>query len=79
MIASHPHSEQRGHDLQSANRIRLQLKTQGFAALCELIDRPELAGDPRCATTRSRAAHAAELVPESRSALAARTALTVRC
>ena len=29
-----------------------------FAALCELIDRPELARDPRCATMRSRAAHA---------------------
>jgi crotonobetainyl-CoA:carnitine CoA-transferase CaiB-like acyl-CoA transferase len=46
-----------------------------FAALCELIGRAELAGDPRCATMRSRAAHAAELVPEVRAALAARTAL----
>ena len=46
-----------------------------FAALCELIGRPELASDPRCATMRSRAAHAAELVPEVRAALAARTAL----
>ena len=46
-----------------------------FAALCELIGRPELANDPRCATMRSRAAHAAELVPEVRAALAARTAL----
>jgi formyl-CoA transferase len=46
-----------------------------FAALCELIGRPELARDPRCATMRSRAAHAAELVPELRSALAGRTAL----
>jgi crotonobetainyl-CoA:carnitine CoA-transferase CaiB-like acyl-CoA transferase len=46
-----------------------------FAALCELIGRPELANDPRCATMRSRAAHAAELVPELRAALAARTAL----
>src|SRR5437773_4310248 len=46
-----------------------------FAALCELIGRPELARDPRCATMRSRAAHAAELVPELRSALAACTAL----
>src|SRR5215472_9419303 len=45
-----------------------------FAALCELIGRPELVSDPRCATMRSRAAHAAELVPELRSALAARTA-----
>jgi crotonobetainyl-CoA:carnitine CoA-transferase CaiB-like acyl-CoA transferase len=40
-----------------------------FAALCELIGRPELARDPRCATMRSRAAHAAELVPELRAAL----------
>ena len=46
-----------------------------FAALCELIGRPELARDPRCATMRSRAAHVAELVPELRAALAARRAL----
>src|ERR1700694_5537065 len=46
-----------------------------FAALCELIGRPELARDPRCATMRSRAAHAAELVPELRGALALRSAL----
>jgi formyl-CoA transferase len=46
-----------------------------FAALCELIGRPELTRDPRCATMRSRAAHAAELVPELRAALALRSAL----
>jgi formyl-CoA transferase len=46
-----------------------------FAALCELIGRPELARDPRCATMRSRAEHAAALVPELRAALAERTAL----
>lgn len=46
-----------------------------FAALCELIGRSELASDPRCATMRSRATHAAELVPELHAALAARTAL----
>jgi crotonobetainyl-CoA:carnitine CoA-transferase CaiB-like acyl-CoA transferase len=45
-----------------------------FAALCELIGRPELAQDPRCVSMRSRAAHAAELVPEVRAALAARSA-----
>jgi len=45
-----------------------------FAALCELIGKPELANDPRCASMRSRAAHAAELLPELRAALAARTA-----
>lgn len=46
-----------------------------FAALCELIGRPELAQDPRCATMRSRAEHAGELVPELHAALAARSAL----
>ncbi len=46
-----------------------------FAALCQSIGRPELASDPRCATMRSRAAHAADLVPELRAALAAHTAL----
>ena len=46
-----------------------------FAGLCELIGRPDLASDPRCATMRSRSAHAAELVPELRAALAAHTAL----
>jgi crotonobetainyl-CoA:carnitine CoA-transferase CaiB-like acyl-CoA transferase len=46
-----------------------------FAGLCELIGRPELASDPRCATMRSRAAHAVDLVSELRSALAARSAL----
>ena len=46
-----------------------------FAALCELDGRPELARDPHCATMRSRAAHAAELVPELRAALAERGAL----
>jgi len=46
-----------------------------FAALCELIGRPGLASDPRCATMRSRAAHAAQLVPEVRTALATGTAL----
>jgi formyl-CoA transferase len=46
-----------------------------FAAFCELIGRPELASDPRCATMRSRAEHAADLLPELRTALAERTAL----
>jgi crotonobetainyl-CoA:carnitine CoA-transferase CaiB-like acyl-CoA transferase len=45
-----------------------------WAALCELIGRPELAQDPRCASMRSRARHAAELVPEVRAALAERSA-----
>jgi formyl-CoA transferase len=46
-----------------------------FAALCELVGRSELASDPRCTSMRSRAEHAADLVPEVRAALAARTAL----
>lgn len=46
-----------------------------FAALCELIGRPALASDPRCASMRSRAAHAAELLPELRGALVERSAL----
>jgi crotonobetainyl-CoA:carnitine CoA-transferase CaiB-like acyl-CoA transferase len=46
-----------------------------WAALCELISRPELVADPRCASMRSRAEHAAELVPIVRKALAAKTAL----
>jgi crotonobetainyl-CoA:carnitine CoA-transferase CaiB-like acyl-CoA transferase len=45
-----------------------------WAALCELIGRPELAQDPRCASMRSRARHATELVPELRAALAERSA-----
>jgi crotonobetainyl-CoA:carnitine CoA-transferase CaiB-like acyl-CoA transferase len=46
-----------------------------FAALCELIGRPDLPADPRCVSMRSRAQHAAELLPELRAALAAKTAL----
>ena len=46
-----------------------------FAAFCELIGRPALAADPRCATMRSRAEHAADLLPQIRAALAERTAL----
>ena len=45
-----------------------------WAALCELIGRPELSTDPRCVSMRSRAAHAAELVPELQAALAQRGA-----
>lgn len=45
-----------------------------FAALCDLMGRPELAADPRCVSMRSRAEHAAELLPELRAALAAKTA-----
>jgi crotonobetainyl-CoA:carnitine CoA-transferase CaiB-like acyl-CoA transferase len=45
-----------------------------FAALCELIGLPELVHDPRCVSMRSRAAYAAELLPELRAALARRSA-----
>jgi crotonobetainyl-CoA:carnitine CoA-transferase CaiB-like acyl-CoA transferase len=45
-----------------------------WAALCELIGRPELAKDPRCISMRSRAEHAAELLPELRAELAQRNA-----
>jgi crotonobetainyl-CoA:carnitine CoA-transferase CaiB-like acyl-CoA transferase len=46
-----------------------------FAAFCELIGRAELASDPRCATMRSRSAHAAELLQDVRTVLAGHTAL----
>jgi len=46
-----------------------------FAAFCELIGKPELAQDPRCTSMRSRAEHAADLMPEIRAVLAGRTAL----
>ncbi len=46
-----------------------------FTAFCELIGRPNLATDPRCATMRSRAEHAADLLPDLRAALAERTAM----
>ena len=46
-----------------------------WGALCELIGKPELAEDPRSASMRSRAEHAAELVPIVRAALALKTAL----
>src|SRR5205807_1409290 len=46
-----------------------------FAALCDLVGRPELARDPRCAAIRSRASDGAELVPELRAARAVRSAM----
>ena len=45
-----------------------------FAALSELVGRPDLISDPRCATMRSRAQHSATLVPELREALARKSA-----
>lgn len=58
-----------------AELARAQVVTASRAARCRLVGRPELANDPRCATMRSRAAHAGELLPELRAALAERTAL----
>jgi crotonobetainyl-CoA:carnitine CoA-transferase CaiB-like acyl-CoA transferase len=46
-----------------------------WAALCELIGQPKLAQDPRCASMRSRAEHAGELLPIVRDALAQKSAL----
>jgi crotonobetainyl-CoA:carnitine CoA-transferase CaiB-like acyl-CoA transferase len=46
-----------------------------WAALCELIGRPELATDPRCVSMRARAQYAAELVPIVHEALAEKSAL----
>ncbi|HVC53436.1 MAG TPA: CoA transferase [Stellaceae bacterium] len=46
-----------------------------FAAFCELIGLPGLAADPRYASMTKRAEHAAELVPQVRAALEAKTAL----
>ena len=46
-----------------------------WAALCELIKLPELASDPRYASVRLRAQHAAELVPQVTRALQAHSAL----
>src|SRR5437764_9443410 len=59
-----------------AGAIYISVHSNHFwAALCELIGQPELAQDPRCASMRSRAEHAAELVPIVRGALATKTAL----
>jgi formyl-CoA transferase len=46
-----------------------------WTALCELTGLPDLAADPRFDTVKKRAAHAGEIVPKLRAALAARTAI----
>jgi formyl-CoA transferase len=63
------HPTRRGSLYLSANTPHF------WAALCELIGRPDLAKDPRYDTVRKRAQHAAELVPQLRAALQARTAV----
>lgn len=45
-----------------------------WAALCELVNLPELATDPRYDSVRKRAEHADELVPRLRAALQAHSA-----
>ena len=55
--------------------IYLSANTPHFwAALCELIGRPQLAADPRFDTVRKRAEHADEIVPVVRDALRAHSA-----
>ena len=45
-----------------------------WTALCELIDLPELATNPRYATVKLRAEHAQELIPKMKQALQAHSA-----
>ena len=45
-----------------------------YAALCEVVERPDLAADPRFADFPARAVHRDALLPELRLAFAARTA-----
>jgi crotonobetainyl-CoA:carnitine CoA-transferase CaiB-like acyl-CoA transferase len=55
-------SRRRAHRIHPTRKGELWISVHSnhfFAALCEPIGRPELARDPRCASTRSRAAHAA--------------------
>lgn len=46
-----------------------------WQALCERVGLPQLAADPRYASVKQRAIHAAELLPQLRAALAQRSAL----
>ena len=60
----------------TAGSLYISANTAHFwAALCELIDLPELASEPRYASVRLRAEHASELVPRVTRALQAHTAL----
>ena len=63
------HPTKSGHLYLSANTPHF------WQALCELTQLPELASDPRYDTVKKRAAHARELVPKLRAALATRTAV----
>lgn len=56
--------------------IYLSANTPHFwSSLCELVGLPQLASNERYASVRKRAEHAKEIVPQIRTALAARTAL----
>lgn len=63
------HPTRDGHIYLSANTAHF------WATLCDRIGLPGLAADPRYATVKLRAQHADELVPQLRTALAARSAL----
>lgn len=63
------HPTREGHIYISANTPHF------WQALCAKVGLPELAADERYDSVRKRAQHAAEIVPELRAALAARTAL----
>ncbi len=63
------HPTKRGSLYLSANTPHF------WKALCELTGLPELAADPRFDTVKKRAAHAGEIVPKIRAALATRTAV----
>ena len=63
------------HPTREGN-IYISANTPHFwLALCELAEVPELAKNPAFDTVRKRAAHASELIPQIRAALAKRTAL----
>jgi crotonobetainyl-CoA:carnitine CoA-transferase CaiB-like acyl-CoA transferase len=75
-----------GRDMRSGGITGLHPTKQGslyisantphfWRALCEKLDVPELAADPRFDTVRKRADHAGELVSRIRAALRQRTAL----
>jgi len=63
------HPAREGHLYLSANTPHF------WQTLCERVGLPELAADPRYDSVKKRAAHAALLVPQLRTALATRSAL----
>jgi crotonobetainyl-CoA:carnitine CoA-transferase CaiB-like acyl-CoA transferase len=63
-------------DFETASgRIAVAAANDGlFRSLCRVIDRPELADDPRFATNSGRVEHREELIPELREAFSTRGA-----